>query len=171
MLPEVTLRKRYRSYGVFLTVFLVTAVFATLPARAAQAPAFAVPTQSGTVSLDSLRGKVVLLDFWASWCEPCRKSFPWLRYLQNQYRDQGLVVVGINLDKKRSAAQTFLEKNGAGFTIGFDSTAATAVAYSVKGMPSTFLVDRSGQIVYSHIGYDDKHVDSIESLLPKLLAK
>jgi cytochrome c biogenesis protein CcmG/thiol:disulfide interchange protein DsbE len=157
--------------GGLLLIILLVALAAPLALHAADAPAFTLPTDSASVSLESLHGKVVLLDFWASWCEPCRRSFPWLRYLQNHYRDQGLVVLGINLDKKHAAALAFLEKNSPGFTIAFDSTATAAKAYDVKGMPSSFLLDRSGHIVYSHIGYDDKHAQAVEALLPTLLSK
>ena len=159
-----------RAHGL-LIVAVLTALLFVRPSAAAVAPGFTLPTREASLSLDSLRGKVVLVDFWASWCDPCRKSFPWLSSLQEQYGDEGLVVVGINLDKTRQAADAFLNKIHAGFTVVYDPAAKTAEDYKVKAMPTSFIIDRTGQIVYTHLGYDEKHVAAVESLLPSLLAK
>jgi cytochrome c biogenesis protein CcmG/thiol:disulfide interchange protein DsbE len=165
------MRRRRRYMQTLLIGAILAALSFAHPASAAAAPDFTLPTRDGTLSLDSLHGKVVLVDFWASWCEPCRRSFPWLSSLQEQYRNQGLVVVGINLDKTRQAADGFLNKIHAGFSVVFDPAAKTAEAYDVKAMPTSFIIDRNGQIVYTHLGYDDKHAQAVEALLPTLLAK
>ena len=93
--------------GIVL-VLLATVARALVPGEAA--PAFVLPTAAGeTLDLASLRGKVVYVDFWASWCTPCRRSFPWMSDMQARYRDAGLVVVGVNVDKRRADAERFLD--------------------------------------------------------------
>jgi cytochrome c biogenesis protein CcmG, thiol:disulfide interchange protein DsbE len=155
--------------------------FAMLPALAqaapqalatpAAAPAFKLPARTGTVSLESLRGKVVLVDFWASWCEPCRKSFPWLRRMHDRYASQGLVVVAVNLDKDRDAADRFLQDNPAPFLVAFDPAGKTAEAFKVPGMPTSFLVDAAGNVVYSHPGFDAKKTDEFEAKIKEACSR
>lgn len=139
------------------------------PARAAghapapAAPAFSLPTTAGSVALDSLRGHVALVDFWASWCTPCRQSFPWMADLQRRYAAAGLRIVAVNVDKDRSAAAAFLDHYPAPFTVAFDPAGRTASAFRVKGMPSSFLIDGSGHIVYAHVGFDTKRAAALEA--------
>jgi thiol-disulfide isomerase/thioredoxin len=130
-----------------------------------QAPAFSLPGQHGIVALDSLRGKVVLVDFWASWCVPCHRSFPWMSGLHERYKDKGLVIVAIDLDKSRDAAEQFLAQHPAPFRVAFDPAGTTAEAYHVSGMPSTYLVAPNGEIRYSHIGFDSKKTAELEALV------
>ena len=127
------------------------------------APRFSLPARTGTVSLDSLRGKVVLVDFWASWCEPCRRSFPWLRTLHERYAARGLAIVAINLDKSREAAHEFLEQYPAPFLVAFDPSGKTAEAFRVSAMPSTYLIGPTGALLYSHAGFDPKQTGAIET--------
>lgn len=132
------------------------------------APGFSLPTRgASTVSLESLKGKVVLVDFWASWCVPCQKAFPWLASLQKQYGEKGLVVVAINLDKKREAAEAFLKKSDVPFVVAFDPSGKTADAYKVMAMPSTYLIGKSGEILLTHVGFDPKKTGEIEALVQK----
>jgi thiol-disulfide isomerase/thioredoxin len=98
-------------------------------------------------SLAALKGKVVLLDFWASWCGPCRQSLPFADRLQAQYRAQGLRVVGVSLDEDPSAVQDFLDRVQLRFTIVPDITGRSAEAFGVVAMPTAFLIDREGRIV------------------------
>jgi cytochrome c biogenesis protein CcmG, thiol:disulfide interchange protein DsbE len=157
-------------------VLLVACLLSGGPAAAATsssregapAPAFSLPTRSGEqVSLESLKGKVVLVDFWASWCGPCQKSFPWLAQLHQRYADKGLVIVAVNLDKKREAAEVFLHANAAPFLVAFDPAGKTADAYKVAAMPSTYLIGRTGVLELTHVGYDPKKSAEIESLIQK----
>jgi cytochrome c biogenesis protein CcmG/thiol:disulfide interchange protein DsbE len=127
------------------------------------APAFALPAVSGTVSSDSLRGHVVLVDFWASWCAPCAQSFPWLASVQQRFADQGLQVVAINLDKDRDAAKRFLVKHPANFTVAFDPAAETAQAFRVGNMPTSYLLGPDGTILFSKAGFDPKHTGEMEA--------
>lgn len=98
------------------------------------------------------RGKVVLVDFWASWCAPCRYSFPWLNEMQARYGDQ-LVVIGVNVDRERAAAERFLKETPANFQVIYDPTGTLAEQYGVMGMPSSYVFDPSGALVDTHIGF------------------
>lgn len=138
----------------------------------AAAPAFALPTASGeTVSLAPLRGRVVYVDFWASWCAPCRRSFPWMNALQARYGKDGLAIVGINVDKRRDDAERFLRDTPASFTIVYDANGATPAAYDVKGMPSSYLIDRKGNVVAVEEGFRDERRDDVEAQIRALLAQ
>ena len=110
------------------------------------APDFTLPTSSGEVSLASLKGKVVYLDFWASWCTPCRKSFPWMDELQKRHKDEGLVVLAVNLDKKAEYIDKFLGSMKPSFIIAFDPEGKVADKYELKGMPTSYVIDRKGQL-------------------------
>jgi cytochrome c biogenesis protein CcmG/thiol:disulfide interchange protein DsbE len=113
------------------------------------APEIDLPGQSGQIKLAALRGKWVYVDFWASWCGPCKQSFPWLNEMQSKYGAQGLTVVGINVDTKREDAATFLKQVPAQFTIAFDTAGATPKNYKIKGMPSSVLINPEGKVVSS----------------------
>ncbi len=156
-------------------VFLALMLCSAFPARAGQpqrvAPAFSLATRGGSVVSDSLRGRVVVLDFWASWCGPCRKSFPWLASLQDRNRDRGLVVVGVNLDKDRALADEFLRSFEVPFTIAFDPAGKSAVAFGVKGMPSTYLIGRDGALLESHTGYSPDKAAAFERRIEEALAR
>jgi thiol-disulfide isomerase/thioredoxin len=138
---------------------------------AVSAPAFNLPTRDGTVSLDSLQGKVAYVDFWASWCGPCKQSFPWMKSLHERYAAKGLVVVAINLDKDRNAALEFLAKYPAPFTVAFDPSGKTAKAFKVWGMPTSYIVGPTGAILATHAGFDPKRTALIESEIQKALPR
>jgi len=130
------------------------------------APAFTLEDlQDEEVSLSDFLGNVVILDFWASWCPPCRYSMPHLETLGTSYRNHGLVVLGVNLDENRQGAQTFLTDNGYSniITLWKSYAAARAVKslYGVTGIPHTFLIDRQGIIRYSDhpIRLRDYHIE------------
>jgi thiol-disulfide isomerase/thioredoxin len=136
------------------------------------APTFTLPTAKGDpVALDKLRGKVVYVDFWASWCGPCRRSFPWMNEMNQKYGGKGLVVVGINVDKKRADADKFLAQNPAGFTIAFDEAGTTPSAYAVQGMPSSYLIDSKGNVTYVERGFLDEHKAELEQRIAALVGK
>ncbi|MFO1303101.1 MAG: TlpA disulfide reductase family protein [Burkholderiales bacterium] len=136
------------------------------------APGFSLPSAKGdAVALDKLRGKIVYVDFWASWCGPCRRSFPWMNEMQQKYGNKGFVVVGVNVDKKRTDADKFLAQNPANFTIAFDEAGATPTAYAVKGMPSSYLIDGTGKIVYVERGFLDENKAQLEQRIAALVGK
>jgi cytochrome c biogenesis protein CcmG/thiol:disulfide interchange protein DsbE len=150
-----------------LVAALVAAPASGAPASGTPAPSFTLPTRAGSVCLDSLRGKVVLVDFWASWCGPCQKSFPWMADVYGRYAGKGLAIVAINLDKGRDPAEDFLRDHPAPFTVAFDPKGAVAKAYKVWGMPTSFLIDSSGKIVLTHSGFDPKRTAEVEAAIQK----
>ena len=134
------------------------------------APAFALPTGVGeTIALDNFKGHVVYVDFWASWCGPCKRSFPWMNEMQQKYGPAGFTVVGVNVDKRRPDADKFLQQTPATFTIVYDPAGRTPEAYGVKGMPSSYLVDASGKIVAVESGFRDEQKAELEARIRTLL--
>jgi len=127
-------------------------------------------TSSDPLDLAALKGKVVYVDFWASWCEPCRLSFPWMNDLQRQFGKEGFVVVAVNLDRERDDAQVFLDKFAPAFKIIFDPDGAVAERFKVKGMPTSFLVDRAGRVQLTHAGFRPKDREPLEQQIRALLS-
>tara|TARA_B100000767_G_C19438986_1_gene399162 strand:- start:65 stop:532 length:468 start_codon:yes stop_codon:yes gene_type:complete len=115
------------------------------------------------------KGKVVYIDFWASWCVPCRQSFPWMNKMQSQYDDSLFTVLTVNVDSQRSFAEEFLLENKANFPVFYDPKGKVAKAFKLKGMPSSFIVDKTGNIVSSHVGFNENkktlYQQEIEALL------
>ncbi|MCW9014758.1 MAG: TlpA family protein disulfide reductase [Gammaproteobacteria bacterium] len=136
-----------------------------------KAPDLLLETTDGSIQLSSLKGKIVYLDFWASWCKPCKKSFPWLNEIKYLYKDQGLEVLAINLDKDRAAANKFLQQMPANFPVAFDANGKSAASFQVTGMPSSYLIDRKGFIRERHIGFRVKDIRKKEQAIEKLLAE
>ncbi|MEL0586679.1 MAG: TlpA disulfide reductase family protein [Candidatus Thiodiazotropha sp. (ex. Lucinoma kazani)] len=135
------------------------------------APDFNLQGEDAPVSLSQFKGKVVLLDFWASWCVPCRASFPWMSELQNKYQSLGLEVIAINVDKDPSLAEAFLSKVQAEFTIAFDPKGDVASQYGLKGMPASYLIDKQGRILQSHIGFFQSEKDKRELEIREILKR
>ena len=133
------------------------------------APDFRLDGLDGEVSLADNRGKVVYLDFWASWCAPCRKSFPWMNELKQRFGSRGLKIIAINLDKERKDSKAFLAATQPDFTIAFDPEGKTAEQYDVQGMPSSYLIDRNGMLHHSHIGFRANDIAKMESQIETLL--
>lgn len=144
----------------------------SLLSYATNAPDFSLPsTDSSTLKLSQFKGKVVLLDFWASWCGPCRQSFPWMNEMIARYGKDGLAVVAVNLDENRKDAEKFLQEVPANFNIAFNPQGNIPEAYHVQGMPTSYLVDRNGQLVGGHIGFNSSETEQFESEIVKLLKK
>jgi len=136
------------------------------------APVFALRDAHGdTLALEALRGRVVYVDFWASWCGPCRRSFPWMNELQSRYGARGLAIVAINVDKSPADAARFLERNAAHFAIAYDQAGATPLAYGVLGMPSSYLIDAQGKVVEVEQGFHDERKAALEQRIQALLAE
>lgn len=134
---------------------------------AVQAPLFDLPG----ARLAELRGKVVYVDFWASWCAPCRKSFPFMNALQQRHGAAGLQVVAINVDEKREDAAAFLAKVPAGFMIAYDPSGVTPKAYGVRGMPSSALVGRDGRLLWMHTGFNEADQEKLEERIRAALQR
>lgn len=145
-----------------------------LPAHALavgdDAPVFSLAGPAGDVSLASARGKVVYLDFWASWCAPCRKSFPWMAAMQRKYGDKGFTVIAVNVDANADDVRRFLADSPAQFPLAFDPKGATPRSYAVKGMPSSVLIGADGKVIGQHAGFRDEDAGVLEDRIRQALA-
>lgn len=161
------------SVGLMCGTLIAATAHASEPSggsgKRAAAPLFSVAADSGQVALGDFKGRVVLVDFWASWCGPCRQSFPWLNEMQSRHGGDGFVVIGVNLDEERSAAQRFLKELPASFRIGYDPEGKVAESYQVKGMPSSYLIDRQGRMRVAHVGFREKDKQALETEIKALL--
>jgi thiol-disulfide isomerase/thioredoxin len=136
------------------------------------APAVQLRFADGTTAQPSTyKGKVLLVDFWASWCVPCKTSFPALDALYQQYRDQGLQVVAVNLDERQKDADTFLAAHSHVMPIAFDPKGESAIAFALRGMPSSVLIDRTGNIRFTHMGYSTNVLGRYRDEIRLLLAE
>jgi thiol-disulfide isomerase/thioredoxin len=120
-------------------------------------------TATGALSLKDLQGKVVYLDFWASWCGPCRKSFPWMNSMREKYSDAGLIILAVNEDSHRKEADAFLKKIPASFLIAFDTNSKLAEAVKLEAMPSSFLLAKDGTTIKKHLGFKTGKTDEYEA--------
>ena len=126
-------------------------------------------TAAADFDLQEFRGKVVVLDFWASWCVPCRRSFPWMNSMQEKYGDEGLVIIGVNLDAVDADAQAFLQETPAEFRIISDPQGVLAREHDVIAMPTSYIFDRDGNLVTRHLGFKVKRQEEYEALLVETL--
>ena len=121
---------------------------------------------------DSLKNKVVMLDFWASWCDPCKASFPVMEQLHQKYGPQGLIILAVNVDENKSDMADFLKRNATTFTVVRDAAQKLVEKAGIATMPSTFLIDRQGKVRFTHSGFrgaetKKKYEQEIETLLKK----
>jgi cytochrome c biogenesis protein CcmG, thiol:disulfide interchange protein DsbE len=148
---------------------------AAIPAQANQpgkpAPDFSLPGTGGPVRLADLRGQLVYVDFWASWCAPCKQSFPFLNEMQDKYGARGFTVVGINVDIRRADADRFLAGTPARFPIAFDDKGETPKAYAVRGMPSSYLVAPDGRVLSAHVGFKEEDKKALEDKIRQALPR
>ena len=126
-------------------------------------------TAADDFDLQEFHGKVIVLDFWASWCVPCRRSFPWMNNMQERYADDGLVIIGVNLDAVDADAQAFLRETPADFLIINDPEGTLAREHDVVAMPTSYIFDRDGKLVTRHLGFKVKRQDEYEALLVETL--
>jgi peroxiredoxin len=134
------------------------------------APDFKLKDAKGAnIQLSAYRGRVVLLNFWATWCGGCQVEIPWFMEFESRYKDSGLTVIGVSMDDDGwKSVQPYLEKKKLNYTVGIGNP-ALAKLYSVEAMPVTYLIDRAGKIAASHVGVVDKEV--FESQIVQLLKK
>ena len=163
---DVILRK-FRFLPALLLSFTVFCSIASTEHTAA--PNFTIEHERLPHSLSELKGQVVYLDFWASWCKPCRKSFPWMNRMQAKYAKQGLQIIAINLDVESDLAQKFLDKIPAEIPIIYDPEGQIAFDYKLVGMPSSYLIDKKGRIRVAHKGFFENKKIHYEQELQSLL--
>jgi cytochrome c biogenesis protein CcmG/thiol:disulfide interchange protein DsbE len=127
--------------------------------------------QATDLDLSAYRGKVVYVDFWASWCGPCKQSFPWMQAMKDTYNRQGLTVIAVNLDMDQADADRFLVQFRPTFEVRFDPKGELAMFYRVQAMPSSVLIDRHGVKRFTHEGFRPADGALFEAQLQELLAE
>ena len=146
-------------------IFLLFLASSIQNSYAESAPNITLDISNNPKTLNDFKGKLVYLDFWASWCIPCRKSFPFMNEMHNKYKAKGFEVIAINLDKDASLVLKFLNKYPAQFKIAYDSIGETAEKFNVRAMPTSFLIGRNGEIIATHQGFRQKDIGKIEQLI------
>ncbi len=150
-----TILRRLLLLPVLLSAALVGSVHAATP----------------TLDLDAYKGKVVYIDFWASWCGPCRQSFPWMKAMHEKFGKDGLVILAINVDQEKKKADDFLKEFSPAFPVIFDSSGTLATQFKVQTMPSSYMLDRNGKPRFRHLGFHDAKRDVYEKEIRNLLAE
>ena len=156
-------------------IALVFSIFAASSLAASgmegqQAPDFALKSSTGeNLRLSEFRGDVVMINFWATWCGPCRQEMPLLDELYSRYQRVGFNLLGVNIDEDSNRAMNMIEELGVNFPVLFDARKEVSKLYEVEAMPVTVIVDREGTVRYVHHGYkpgyEDMYLDQIRSLL------
>ena len=155
--------------ALLFSVFAATSL-ASSGLEGQAAPDFALKSSTGeNLRLSEYRGDVVMINFWATWCGPCRQEMPLLDELYNRYQRVGFNLLGVNIDDDSGRAMRMVEELGVDFPVLFDARKEVSKLYEVEAMPVTVIVDRLGTVRYVHHGYkpgyEDKYLDQIRSLL------
>jgi len=134
-------------------------------------PLASVPGGAGQPAVPLFDGKAraTYIDFWASWCGPCRQSFPWMNRMQAKFGPKGLRIVAVNLDSQAADAQRFLAQLPAQFTLAFDAGAESARRFGIKAMPSSVLLGADGRVVATHAGFRDEDTGPLEARIAAAL--
>jgi thiol-disulfide isomerase/thioredoxin len=136
----------------------------------AAAPAFELPTRAGGhIGLDALRGQVVMINFWASWCGPCRQEFPILEQMYRKYGPMGFSLIAVNVESDPADSERFLAKMPVSFPIAYDAGNVVSDAYGVSAMPTTLIIDRKGKVRWMHRAYkpgdENEYLDQLRAML------
>jgi peroxiredoxin len=161
----------FRIAGIAAALFaaVACAAAAAVPLNGA-APDFTLPSAAGSnLRLQEQRGQVVMLNFWATWCGPCKREMPQLNRLYGKYRRSGFVLLGVNVDEDRSNAMGVASRLGVQFPVLFDASQAVSRLYDLRTMPSSVLIDRDGRVRFVHLGYKDGYEDAYERQIAELL--
>jgi len=138
--------------------------------KAADPYNFTLPLLSGeNATLSSFRGKVVILNFWATWCPPCRAEMPSMEILYKRYKDQGLEILAVDIGENANTVRQFVQKNNYSFPVLLDTTKQTSAIYGVEAIPTTYLIDRNGKIIGRIIGSINWDTQQIFNAFEKLL--
>lgn len=165
--------RQRRSWAWLATVAVAWGALTT--AHAVQvgkpAPAFSLPALNGArpVTLDQFRGKVVFVDFWASWCGPCRQSLPLYEKLRADFAAEPFVILAVNVDENEADAKAFLREHPVNYTILRDPQGTAPKAFGVAGMPSSYLIDRNGVVRGVQIGFEPKDIKALRARIRGLL--
>ena len=157
--------------GILAAVLVVASTAAALKAGDTPPPIGLPDLQGEQVDLAELKGKVVVVDFWASWCGPCKEEMPVLEALHEKYSEQGLVIVGINIDNSRKKMEKFLEANPVTFRIVHDPKITIPQRYEPSTMPTSYFIGRDGKLRYVHEGFRKRDAEAIEVKVKTLLAE
>jgi peroxiredoxin len=160
----------HRIAAAGLTLLLSLPLAAADLSNGNSAPGFTLHARSGgTLSLGQLKGQVVLINFWASWCGPCRQEMPLLEGIYKKYHKLGFTLVGVNVEPDAKAANAALEKTPVSFPILYDPESKVSQLYNVASMPSTVIIDRHGKVRLLHRGYkpgdENEYMDSVRALV------
>ena len=155
---------------VFSISFTTSVTYAASEKISGKGANFTLKSRSGkNIKLSELRGQVVMLNFWASWCGPCRKEMPLLEKIHKKYKRLGFTLLGINVEENSSAAKKYLRDVKVSFPILFDRTNKTSKLYNVNAMPTTILIDRNGNKRFLHKGYKPGYENDYKKQIKKLL--
>lgn len=156
---------------ILLGLFLSISQLSLASEVEGEAPDFTLKSKAGNnIRLQDLRGEVVLLNFWASWCGPCREEMPLMEEIYQQYKDLGFTILAVNVDEDPADADRFLSSVPVSFPVVYDSQSKVSEMYKVDAMPTTILIDRDGQKRFLHRGYKAGYEDEYEQQV-KLLVR
>ncbi|MEZ5540698.1 MAG: TlpA disulfide reductase family protein [Pseudomonadota bacterium] len=159
----------FRNFSL-ATLFILLSASALAGIEQSPAPDFTLKSAGGdNLRLSELRGEVVMINFWASWCGPCRQEMPIPSELHDKYKAMGFTVLGVNVEENSTAAKKMLQEMPVSFPVLFDNDSTVSKQYDVVAMPSTVLVDRDGKVRYLHKGYkpglENTYVEQVRSLI------
>ena len=153
-----------------LALTLATLTHSEIHKLTGPAPDFSLPSNTDKpIKLSDFKGQVVMINFWASWCAPCREEMPLIEELHQKYKRYGFTVLGVNVDVNSKAAQPLLKEFNISFPVGYDKKSKVSSLYDVSAMPSTFMVDRQGKLRYLHLGYQAGHEKNYEAHIKQLI--
>ena len=164
--------RSWRGAALALLAGLALAANAIALGDGAKAPDFKAPSLDGgkSLSLATYRGKVVYLDFWASWCPPCLTSLPLLEELRKQFPSDQFQILAVNVDQDVEKARKFLERTGVGYPSATDPKGRLPGVFGIETMPTSFLIDRGGVIRYVHHGFRKGDVGPLRERIAQLVA-
>lgn len=134
-----------------------------------KAPSLSVETVNGKGKIELAKGKVYIVDFWATWCEPCKKSFPKYQELYTKYQSSGLEIIAVSVDDENKGIEAFIKQHGAKFPVAWDEGHKIADQWKPESMPTAFVIDKEGVIRHVHAGYHDGEEAELDKEIKELL--
>lgn len=156
-----------KKISIFISI-IITLTFSSIT-WAKKAPDFEILDNLTHVKLSSFRGQVIYLDFWASWCGPCRQTFPFMNNMQKKYGDKGLKIIAVTIDTDLNKASAFLKENPANFSIVYDPDKKISRDYNQSVIPTSYLINRQGYIVFKHMGFRAGDEKSLEAKIKTVI--